>query len=148
MVRSTPTLPTALEKLSLRLLIENGMLKRVEVPETFLLYFSRQVVEEIVRAVPTGNILELQKMLRETVHLSKEADAELPSLDRTLLLMGEPLELLDVNGLKLLIYRYRIVDDTKAVPIIARFTFTQDGDMKATSVTWDTSTVEVSFVRD
>jgi len=146
-VRSTPQAPTALDKLSLRLHVdEKEKLRRIEVPEAFLLYFSRNVLEATLRKAAAAEVLQTRKMARVTVPLSKEVEAELPSLERTRLLLGAPLEEKDIEGLRVLVYRYRIEGDPTGVPIIARLRFGPDGLMRRAAVTWGASTADATFV--
>lgn len=146
-VRSTHQSRVALEKLSLRLHIDgDGKLRRIEVPESFLLYFSRHVLESTLRMAGNAEISQAKKTARVTVPLSPEVEAELPSLQRTILLLGEPLEEEEVEGLRLLTYRYRIVADPTGNPIIARLYFGPDSLMRRASVTWGLSTADATFV--
>jgi hypothetical protein len=146
-VRSTPQASTVLDKLSLRVHVDDeGKLRRIEVPETFLLYFSRHVLEATLRKAGDAEVWQARKMARVTVPLSKEVEAELPSLRRTRLLLGEPLDEKDIEGLRVLAYRYRIAGDPTGVPIIARFRFGPDGLMRRAAVTWGASTADATFV--
>jgi hypothetical protein len=147
MVRSTPTAPTALERLSLGIASEGNMLRQAIVPETFLLYFSRRVLEETFRQAKDAQVVKLKKTARADVRLSPEADAELPSLERTLLLLGEPLKSEESGDLRVLNYRYKIIGDKRGVPILVHLSFAADGDLRRAVITWDTSTVDVSFLR-
>ena len=149
MVRSTPAVPTALERLSLQLHLKEKMLLRIEAPETFLLYFSRRVLEETLRQAKDAEVFQLERTARATVRLSKDADAELPSLERTRLLLGEPMESRKDGPLWPLTYRYRIVGDKREKPAIAaRLTFLPDGSMIRAVISWGISTVDATFPRE
>lgn len=149
MVRaSTDVAPTALENLSLRLTMNGRMVESLVVPETFLLYFSRRIVEESFRQAKNADVIELKKTARANIRLSAEADAELPSRDRTSLLLGPPLKTEKDGDLDVWSYRYAIKGDKKGVPIVTLLYFRPEGELTRVVFHWDTSTVDATFVRD
>lgn len=146
MVRSsTDVPPSPLENLSLRLGMKGRMVETLEAPETFLLYFSRRIVEESFRQAKNAEVLELKKTALATIRLSPEADAERPSLDRTFLLLGPPLSSEKEGDSDVLTYRYAIKNDKKNVPIITKLYFPPDGGLRRVIFHWDTSTVDATF---
>ncbi len=149
MARKEPAPPTLMEKLSLRLLINGKKLEEIRVPETFMLLFSRNVLMETLRQAADAEVLETAKTARAKIRLSPHTDAELPSLDKTHWLLGDPLEVKqEGEGLLTLGYRYRIIGARRDAPILARLTFSPDNMLRRVVVTWDTSTVDAEFLRD
>lgn len=149
MVRaSTGVAPTALETLSLRLTMNGRMVESLVVPETFLLYFSRSVIEESFRQAKNAEVQELKKTARADIRLSPQADAELPSRDRTALLLGPPLKAEKEGDADVWTYRYAIKGDKKNVPIVTLLYFRPEGDLQRVIFHWDTSTVDATFVRE
>jgi hypothetical protein len=148
MVRSTPTPPAPLEKLSLALQMEGGKLTKIIVPELFMYIFPRGVLLETMRQAAHADVLQTKRLVRARIKLSTQADAELPSLEKTLSLLGEPLDRKENGELQVLIYRYHIRKDQRNVPIIARLGFSSGGDLQNVFVKWDTSSVDVHYLRD
>lgn len=149
MVRaSTDIAPTALENLSLRLTMNGRMVESLVVPETFLLYFSRRIVESSFRQAKNAEVLELKKTAKAQIHLTPDVDAELPTRDRTLLLLGPPLKAEKEGDTDVWTYRYAIKGDKKNVPIITVLYFRPEGELQRVIFHWDTSTVDGTFVRD
>ncbi|MBI4397222.1 MAG: hypothetical protein HY548_09015 [Elusimicrobia bacterium] len=147
-VRHSPPEKTPMEDLNLTLYFAKGKLSRFTVPETFLLLFSREVMTETMRLAGNSEVLETKRLVRAHMRLSPEADAKLPSREKTLSLMGKPLAVQQQEDLQTYIYRYRIVNDPNKVPIIARFGFSKDGKLRRVFVTWDTASVDVHYSRD
>lgn len=149
MARKEPVPPTLMEKLSLRLRINGKRLEEIRVPETFMLLFSRNVLMETLRQAADAEVLEMAKTARAKIRLSPHTDAELPSLDKTHWLLGDPLEVRqEGEGLLTLGYRYRIIGAHRDVPILAWLTFSPDNMLRRVVVTWDTATVDAEFLRD
>jgi hypothetical protein len=74
-------------------------------------------------------------------------EAELPSLSKTLLLLGESSQQETKGGLRTFSYRYRIVTETRPIPILAQLGFAEDGLLSRVYVKWDQSAIEAIFVR-
>jgi hypothetical protein len=146
-IRSTGPQGAPLEKLSLDLRVKDGKLLSIVVPETFLLYYSRAIVTESLHCAATADVLKLQKTIRAHIHLSPAADAELKNREQTLKLMGPPLEIVPDGGWTQFVYRYRIVDAKRDVPIIGRMSFDAAGRLHHAIISWDSSTVDVFYLR-
>jgi hypothetical protein len=147
-VRSSGPLNAPLEKLFLDLRVRGGKLVNVIIPETFLSYFSRDVVGECFKHAVDAEVFKLQKTLKASIRLAPGTDGELPSFEKTETLLGPALETDREDDWRRLTYRYRIVDARRNVPIIARLSFDDAGRMRHARITWDTSTVDVTFLRD
>jgi hypothetical protein len=149
MVRSTGPLNAPLERLTLRLHMKDDKLVKIVVPETFMFLFPRNVLIETLKQAKDAEVLKLQKTVRRRMNLTPHSDAELPSLQKTLSLLGPPLETENTEeGFQRLLYRYRIMQDPKDVPIIARLAFSDDGLLRQVVITWDTATVDALYERD
>jgi hypothetical protein len=147
-VRSSGPQNVPLETLTLDLRVKNGKLLSIVVPEKFLYYFSRSVVSECLRRAPDAEVLKMQKTVRASVRLSPSTDAELPSLDKTRILMGEPLEVRPDGDWQQQIYRYKLAGNRRPISIIARLSFDGQGVFRRAHITWETSSVDVTFLRD
>ncbi len=147
-VRSSGPQNVPLETLCLDLRVKGGKLLSIVVPEKYLYYFSRDIVIECLRGAVDAEVLKLSKTVRAVLRLTRSTDADLPSLDKTYILLGQPLEVRPDGEWKQLLYRYRIVDAKRDVPIIARFSFDANGLMHRGIISWDTSTIDVTFLRD
>lgn len=148
MVRHNGPENVPMEKLSLTLQVRKRRVIDLRIPETFMLLFPRNVIIETFRNAAHADVLKLKKTARARIRLSSTTDAELPSLQKTLKLMGPPLEITRTRNWQTLVYRYRIVKDKNDVPIIARLSFSEDNLLRHVHVFWDTATVDVTFLRN
>ena|GEM_PF-2674438 len=140
------TLPP-LHRLGLGLDFKDGLLVRIRVPDPFLRLFSRAVLEETLRQAKNSNILELQKLARAQIFLTEKTDAELPSLEKTLELLGPPLKRSAHGPWQTLTWRYVIVGADRSPSITARLSFDATGRLHTVYVLWDESAVEADFMR-
>jgi hypothetical protein len=147
MVRDGHEEPYPLDTLWLELRMSHGRLTEIIVPKEFLLYFSRRVLTETLRAAAQADILETKRIARAKVKLSPQALEELPDLPKTLELLGPPLERLYEEDREVLVYRYSLVKRTREVLISPRLYFSADGLMRRCVIRWDTSTVDAEFLR-
>ncbi|MGQ0644544.1 MAG: hypothetical protein ACT4O3_03530 [Elusimicrobiota bacterium] len=146
---SSEAAAAALDNLSLDVRARDGKLTALVVPPSFLELFSRGVLEQTLRQAARADIVQTRKLARAKVELPADVDDELKSLDDTLSLLGPPLSEEEEEGLRVLLYRYRIVrDDKKKVPIVARLGFSpEDGRLRRIFITWDTASIDVRFIR-
>lgn len=136
-----------MDRLSLGFDILDGKMQRVIVPPGFMQLFSRQILTETLLKAPDADVLQLRKTVVSHNRLSPEADAQLPGREKTLSLLGRPLGVENKGKLETLIYRYKITGVEKNVPIIARLSFSSDGLMRRAVIHWDSSTMDVEFLR-
>ena len=89
----------------------------------------------------------MKLLARAKIRLSPAVEAELPSLTRTIFLLGEPGEKVFLGEDETLIYRFGVTTESRPVSIVGRLTFNRDGLLKRAVVRWDASTVEAEFDR-
>lgn len=145
--RSTDAPPPPLDRLSLDLGYRDRKLVKIIVPETFLLFFSRNVLVETFKQAKDAAVYEMKRLARAKIRLSPAVEAELPSLTRTIFLLGEPGEKVSLGEDETLVYRFGVTTESRPVPIVGRLTFNRDGLLKRAVVRWDSSTVEAVFDR-
>ncbi len=136
-----------MDRLSLSFDMRDGKVRRIIVPPSFMQLFSRQVLVETLRKAPEADVLQLRKTVVARNRLSDEADAQLPTRERTLSLLGNPLGVENIDRLETLVYRYKITGVEKNVPIIARLSFSSDGLIRRAVIHWDSATMDVEFLR-
>ncbi|MBP9128047.1 MAG: hypothetical protein KBD85_04130 [Elusimicrobia bacterium] len=144
---STVSHPPPLARLTLDLAFDNGKLKKIIVPETFMMLFPRNVIVDTLKQAKDADVFELKKLARAQIHLEPEVEAELPSRTKTEMLLGVPLESRDEGDLQTLVYRYTITTARRPVPIEARLSFGSDDLLRKVFVQWDQSAIEAYFVR-
>ncbi|HRY29611.1 MAG TPA: hypothetical protein P5079_06180 [Elusimicrobiota bacterium] len=147
-IRSTPLAkPLPLDKLSLSFLLRGGKLVSLTVPENFLRFFPRQMFLETIRQASNAEVNKLRKTVHARLQLSPETDEQLPDIKETVQLLGPPLQKTQEGRLQYYIYRYRIVDCKRDVPIIAKLGFSKRGTFRRLIVLWDTSTLDAEYIR-
>lgn len=150
MVRHTPLAePTPLERLTLDMGFNNGYkLVRLTIPETFLMFFPRNMFLETVKQAAYADILELKKTVRGHVKLSPEADKELTARFKAEEFLGPPLGVRkEADGTETLIYRYRILSADRPIPIIVRLGYERSGRLCRVYITWDTASLDVKYLK-
>ncbi|HMU96859.1 MAG TPA: hypothetical protein PKA08_08785, partial [Elusimicrobiota bacterium] len=85
---------------------------------------------------------------RGHIALPPHIEAELPSLSKTLFLLGEPAMSYPEGDLQTFVYNFRIAKDTRRVPIQGRLSFDARGLLRRVFVRWDISSVEALFQRE
>ncbi|MBL8023062.1 MAG: hypothetical protein JNK54_02110 [Elusimicrobia bacterium] len=146
--RSSVPSPPPLNRLSLDLVSRDGRLAKIIVPEKFMLLFPRNVILETLKQAKDAEVFELKKMARGLIHLPPDIEAELPSHEKTLMLLGNPAVSVPENDLQVLSYRYAISSATRDVPILAHLSFDASGLLKKVHVRWDQSSIEALFIRE
>lgn len=147
---STPVAPAPppLHRLTLDLAFREGRLVKIIVPETFMLLFPRNVMVETLKQAARAEVYETKRLARGRIALDRDTEAELPSLTKTLFLLGEPLETHPEGDQQIFIYQYRIVRENRRVPIQARLAFDARGLLRRVFIRWDVSSVEAIFLRE
>ncbi len=140
--------PPPLHHLSLRMAFREVNLVRIIIPETFMLLFPRNVLVETLRQAADAEVYESRRLARGRIKLPLATEAELPSLSKTIFLLGEPLERVPEGDLETIVYRYEILKGRRQAPIKARLSFDVQGLLRRVFVRWDISSVETEFLRD
>ncbi len=140
--------PPPLAQLSLDLAFGEGKLVKIIVPETFMLLFPRNVLVETLKQAANAEVFETKRLARGHIALPPHIEAELPSLSKTLFLLGEPAMSYPEGDLQTFVYNFRIAKDTRRVPIQGRLSFDARGLLRRVFVRWDISSVEALFQRE
>jgi hypothetical protein len=128
--------------------LKEGKMNKIIVPETFMLLFPRGVLLETLKKAAYAEVFETKRLARARVALPAEIEADLPSLSKTLFLLGDPSETVTADGRQTLSYRYRMTHIRRFVPIVAQLSFDAQGLLRRVRVRWDTSTVEAEYLRN
>lgn len=140
--------PPPLARLSLDLAFNDGKLVKIIVPETFMLLFPRNVLVETLKQAANAEVFETKRLARGRIVLPSAIEAELPSLSKTLFLLGEPAASYPEGDLQTFVYNYRITREDRRVPIQGRLSFDARGLLRRVFVRWDISSVEADFPRE
>jgi hypothetical protein len=146
--RSSVTALPPLNQLSLDLASREGRLAKIIVPKKFMLLFPRNVIVETLKQAKDAEVYELKKLARGRIHLMPELEAELPSYEKTLMLLGDPLVSVPEEDLQVLSYRYTISSASREIVILAHLGFDPAGLLQKVHVRWDQSSIEALFIRD
>ncbi|MBL0349568.1 MAG: hypothetical protein IPP68_04230 [Elusimicrobia bacterium] len=140
--------PPPLARLSLDLAFHEGKLVKIIVPETFMLLFPRNVLVETLKQAANAEVFETKRLARGRISLPPHIEAELPSLSKTLFLLGEPATSYPEGDLQTFVYNFRIAKEDRRVPIQGRLCFDARGLLRRVFVRWDISSVEADFPRE